>query len=841
MNLHPRSFQVYFNKKDFNNIKLTEVVAAISIPPASSDTTERKGITGFWIQLETDDSRVLHRQDIPYLMHCLSHGGSSEEVDEFFVWIPYMTQAKKIVIFGPPREADGVLPGLGAESVLIGTFALPLDYTDYENQAKTKTKFDETTQYSKRSLDTTMSSSVILPNDIVGSGKGSVLKVNTMLYHGRIDNINNLVILADSFGAQEQEEFIRIAAEAVDYTLSKLPFNSVLGSDAVNVFLVEVASNPGETYFDINANSTRLNQSSVNKVCNTLFSNNGKPYWNWAGVLTNNSKVDGFAYTSQGLFVWGLGYASLAAKVFQHELGHAAFGLGDEYGLEKERYTGAEPHNPNLTIETSSGSIKWRDFITPGVPIPTISNPSCLTYRGANPVSHSSVGLYAGGGAVYNCGIFHPQYYCTMGATTIISDIDFCKVCSYEASKMLARAVSFLVPAPGSIFYSPISESWSHSLITPNIIDNYGRLQNFAQHDAVITELLGGTVGTNVINAFNSVSKNLPADLEVMQAYYDAGISEGVWYLISKSTRITYYIHSFKIAIHSELGLGKIALPDFPTLTLFDAVVVGTQVNLFAVNNRILTYGKLDDTGNIIGGELAFQNVKGLNNDISNLSVNYIKSRIWVAVVDGLDIRIAGYELLNGAWWAEGFIRMPTSASTDFESVRIQQVDTDIHILANTGQGLLYNKFDTISKSWVGNAIATPITNSIYYDLTFDEVSENLCVITNSGSTTSYYTYNTSSNTWSSKKDITASLGMPSTSVISSLGCAIINTKLYVVALVDQLPQYAVFDVKGDAWDQILTEIKPLDSLSSTIGTMTVHATSSQLYIGLSSGVNVGQ
>jgi len=65
-----------------------------------------------------------------------------------------------------------------------------------------------------------------------------------------------------------------------------------------------------------------------------------------------------------------------AIPVFVHEFGHHVAGLGDEYYFDanvayeapRER---VEPWEPNITALLDPASLKWRDLVTPGTPLPT--------------------------------------------------------------------------------------------------------------------------------------------------------------------------------------------------------------------------------------------------------------------------------------------------------------------------------------------------------------------------------------------------------------------------------------------------------------------------------------
>jgi hypothetical protein len=62
--------------------------------------------------------------------------------------------------------------------------------------------------------------------------------------------------------------------------------------------------------------------------------------------------------------------------LFLHEFGHAFAGLGDEYYTSSVAYNefyprGVEPTEPNITALLDPQNLKWKEFITPGVTIPT--------------------------------------------------------------------------------------------------------------------------------------------------------------------------------------------------------------------------------------------------------------------------------------------------------------------------------------------------------------------------------------------------------------------------------------------------------------------------------------
>jgi hypothetical protein len=63
--------------------------------------------------------------------------------------------------------------------------------------------------------------------------------------------------------------------------------------------------------------------------------------------------------------------------LFVHEIGHSFSGLADEYYTSSVAYNefyprGIEPMEPNITALLDPKNLKWKEFITPGIAIPTL-------------------------------------------------------------------------------------------------------------------------------------------------------------------------------------------------------------------------------------------------------------------------------------------------------------------------------------------------------------------------------------------------------------------------------------------------------------------------------------
>ncbi|KAA0254662.1 MAG: peptidase M64 [Acidobacteria bacterium] len=91
-------------------------------------------------------------------------------------------------------------------------------------------------------------------------------------------------------------------------------------------------------------------------------------------VLVNEKRYGGGGiFNSQAAVTVDTGFADY---VFVHELGHAFAGLADEYytadvAYETGRKDLPEPWEPNVTALRDPASLKWRELVSEGTPIPT--------------------------------------------------------------------------------------------------------------------------------------------------------------------------------------------------------------------------------------------------------------------------------------------------------------------------------------------------------------------------------------------------------------------------------------------------------------------------------------
>ncbi|MDX1614061.1 MAG: M64 family metallopeptidase [Candidatus Promineifilaceae bacterium] len=283
----------------------------------------------------------------------------------------------------------------------------------------------------------------------MGTSDGTVQGLTKILDNGPNDQRHNVVLVAEGFQDSEQSDFNDLC-EQFRTTLEAEAWFAELGQ-AINLFRLNVASDESgaddpatcddgssgsgatpDTYFDAtycNSGIRRCLSGSETIVRDTLDAQ--LPEWHTAAVLVNSSQRGGCA---SGDVFW-TAISSDWKLVVLHELGHSSFGLADEYNYwagcssgetDRDHAPSWEPSEVNVTTEAERNQVKWRFFIHPTTPVPTMVNPDCSECDDRDNIlpDDTTVGLYEGA-KYYHCGRFRPAYSCKMRN----SSQDFCRVC----------------------------------------------------------------------------------------------------------------------------------------------------------------------------------------------------------------------------------------------------------------------------------------------------------------------------------------------------------------------------------------------------------------------------
>lgn len=301
---------------------------------------------------------------------------------------------------------------------------------------------------------------------------GSVVGVTKVVDNGPANRRWNLVLLAEGYRTAELPKFASDVTAFVTLLFATRPFDTL--QYAINVYRVDVSStdsgadDPGgacggtgataRTYFDATFCTAGLARLlGCNTATALAVAHAQVPEYHQVLVIVNSAK-----YGGSGGTVGTFSTAPGSALIGIHEMGHSAFGLADEYEYWKgcgtgetghDTFTGTEPAEANVTANATA-TIKWKSWLTPGVALPTTSNPDCTKCHGiASPVAAGTVGAFEGG-RYFHCGTFRPEFDCKM--RTLASA--FCRICRARIDATLAP---FTVH-PIQRFRAGWSTNWSH-------------------------------------------------------------------------------------------------------------------------------------------------------------------------------------------------------------------------------------------------------------------------------------------------------------------------------------------------------------------------------------------
>ena len=272
---------------------------------------------------------------------------------------------------------------------------------------------------------------------------GNIIGTDIVVNHGLPSRRWNLVVLGDGYRTSELIKYRYDVQNFIDKLKDTKPFDELW--NAINIYRIDVSSTDSgaddpvacggtgatpATYFDATFCGNGIQRLLiVNNTTAMQVASDRVPEWDMILVLVNNTVYGG----SGGAVATSSTHPS-ASEIVIHEIGHTAFGLADEYEyyagcgsgeIGHDVYTGPEPFEPNVTINTDRNTNKWRHLILPTTPMPTTSNANCSQCDPQpSPVPQGTVGTFEGA-QYFHCGKFRPEFNCKMRAL----GPPFCAVC----------------------------------------------------------------------------------------------------------------------------------------------------------------------------------------------------------------------------------------------------------------------------------------------------------------------------------------------------------------------------------------------------------------------------
>lgn len=300
----------------------------------------------------------------------------------------------------------------------------------------------------------------------MSSADGRIVGTTQIVDNGPATVRWNIAVMGDGYQEDQLDQYHSDVEEIVDAILAAAPFESLKG--AINVFRVDVASTDSgakdptacggngaspRTYFDATfCGDDQLRRLLVvNNQTALEVASAQVPEFHVLIVIVN-STIEGGSGGPGPVAV--LSASRMAADTALHELGHSAFGLADEYeylagcGFDPagshDHHPPGEPPEPNVTLDSSRGTIKWGGLIDPSTPMPTTANADCSECdRQPDPLPASTVGAFEGADH-YHCGAYRPEFNCCMRAL----GPPFCAVCQAA----IVRTLEPFVPGPDLCF-----------------------------------------------------------------------------------------------------------------------------------------------------------------------------------------------------------------------------------------------------------------------------------------------------------------------------------------------------------------------------------------------------
>ena len=283
----------------------------------------------------------------------------------------------------------------------------------------------------------------------MSTSDGYVVGLHKIVDHGPNSQRYNIVIMGDGYQASEQAKCATDVQTFVDLLRATAPYTDLWCG--INVFRIDVVSTDSgaddpatcgdgstgsgatpRTYFDStfcsDGNTRRLLSCNDDTAHDLAIAQ--VPEAHIIMVIVNTTEYGGSSDGRVAKFSTAPGSAEIAL----HEMGHLAFGFADEYDCRtcvagetgQDHYGGAEPGQPNVTINTDPNTIKWKANLTSAADgLPTTQNADCTTQDAqANRKSATYVGAYEGAN-YFHCGCYRPSFNCRMRAL----GNPFCLVC----------------------------------------------------------------------------------------------------------------------------------------------------------------------------------------------------------------------------------------------------------------------------------------------------------------------------------------------------------------------------------------------------------------------------
>ena len=286
-----------------------------------------------------------------------------------------------------------------------------------------------------------------------GPGDGEYLGTVRLVDHGSDAERFDVVLISEGYRASEMDRFAEDAAAFAAELFATAPFDRL--APAINVWRIDVASlqsgaddpagclggtgRRATTWFDSSycVGGTHRSLLSVAHAPLLDLLAIQVPAWDQAIVLVNSSIPGGLAGS-----VTITSRAEGWERRVLHQIGHAAFGLADEYahwdscdpGAGTPHHPAVEPVAPNVSAAALPSALPWADLLHVDLDTPGTRNDDCgRCDPQADPYGGATVVGRFEGAHHAHCDAWRPAFSCMM------RDLGpFCPVCSRQIERRLA-------------------------------------------------------------------------------------------------------------------------------------------------------------------------------------------------------------------------------------------------------------------------------------------------------------------------------------------------------------------------------------------------------------------
>jgi len=208
-------------------------------------------------------------------------------------------------------------------------------------------------------------------------------RVLTLWESGPPDTKVDLLLIGDGYTEAEMAKFQADAKRLVDRMFALEPYRSRRGDFNVRGIAVAAAAsgvhNPRTGEMRRTRVGTEYNVFDSERYALAIDNRGWRDVASAAPYDAVEILINNRYYGGGGIFNDHAAVAvdsGSADYIFAHEFGHHFAGLGDEYYTSDVAYeTGAveqiEPWEPNVTALHDPATLKWKDLVSPGTPLPT--------------------------------------------------------------------------------------------------------------------------------------------------------------------------------------------------------------------------------------------------------------------------------------------------------------------------------------------------------------------------------------------------------------------------------------------------------------------------------------